>query len=385
MNPDLILKTVQDISREIVAPMAHQTDQEARWPAEGLSALQAEGLGGLVVPVEQGGLGQGLLTLVKVGELLGKACGSTALCYGMHCVGVAIIAAKSTPDQKERYLLPINQGKHLTTLALSESGSGSHFYYPQTQLIKTSNDVYTISGNKSFVTNGGYADSYVISTMATEKEVPLGQFSCLMVDKETEGLVWGEAWDGSGMRGNSSRSVAFEQLQIPRKNLLGEEGDQIWYIFNIVAPYFLVAMAGTYLGIATAALEQAIKHLKKRTFSHRGSGLKQVTLLQHRLGSLWSQVERTRRLIYFAAEEADHGGADALVALCTSKAEVANCAVNVVNEAMTLMGGIAYRKNDHLERLMREARAAHIMAPTTDILLTWAGRALLELPLLSDM
>jgi alkylation response protein AidB-like acyl-CoA dehydrogenase len=379
-----LLDTTHTIATEIVAVDAPDVDREARWPERGMRALQGAGLGGLVVPEPAGGLGQGLFALAQIGEILGRVCPSTALCFGMHTVGAAVIAAKATPEQQQAYLDPINRGTHLTTLTLSEPGTGSHFYFPQTALSVESPTHFRVTGKKSFTTNGGYADSYVVSTVATGPEAPLGEFSCVMVREGTPGMVWGPAWSGLGMRGNSSRSLELRDVLVPRADLLGAEGEQIWYIFNVVAPYFLIAMAGTYLGIAGAALAEAQAHMQQRTYSHSGTGLGHVSVLQHRLGTLWGMVERTRRLVYFAAQEADSGGPDTLPALCTAKAEVADCAVTVVNEVMTLMGGITYRGGSRVERMLRDARAAHVMAPTTDILRTWAGRALLGQPLLGD-
>jgi alkylation response protein AidB-like acyl-CoA dehydrogenase len=145
-----------------------------------------------------------------------------------------------------------------------------------------------------------------------------------------------------------------------------------------------MAMSGTYLGIAEAALQEAKKTLSKRTYSHNGANLAQVSLLQHRLGMLWATVERTRRLLYSAAMEGDKGSPDAMPAVLAAKAEVAHTVVNVVNEAMTLSGGIGYQENGILGMLLRDARAAHVMSPTTDILYTWLGRTLLDQPILSD-
>ncbi|MBD1936227.1 acyl-CoA dehydrogenase family protein [Microcoleus sp. FACHB-68] len=380
---ETILESTREIAHEVVAIETIKVDQDACWPEQGIRAMQAAGLGGLVIPKAKGGLGQGLLALTQVCELLGGECASTALCFGMHSVGAAVLAAKATPYQQERYVEPICEGKHLTTLALSEPGSGAHFYLPQCQLTVESPAMFRVNGQKSFITNGGYADSYVISTTAADANA-VGEFSCAMISNGAEGLIWGAPWAGLGMRGNSSRSAELRNVPVPRQDLLGTEGDQIWYVFNVVAPYFLVAMAGTYLGVASAALEEARIHLSKRYYTHSGSTLGQTAVMQHRLGTLWSVVERTRRLIYYAATEADSGGPNTLPALCSAKAEVADCAVNVVNEVMTITGGINYRDGSKLERLLRDARAAHVMSPTTDILRTWAGRALLGLPLLGD-
>lgn len=383
-NLGAMLRTVQEVAKDVVAANAESVDRDARWPEQGIRTLQTAGFGGLVVPQAYGGKGHGLLALTQVCEILGQECASTAICFGMHCVGASVIAANATPDQQERYLAPISAGRHITTLSLSEAGTGAHFYLPQTKLEAVSPGEYCLTGTKTFVTNGGQADSYVVSTVAAGPDAPVGQFSCVVVPREAEGLGWGPPWDGMGMRGNSSRTLELRAVRVPRSNLLGKEGDQIWYIFNVVTPYFLTAMAGTYLGVATTALEEAKKHLAKRRHTHTGSSLGQAPVLQHRLGYLWGVLERTRRLVYFAAASFDAGEPDALMALMAGKAEVADCAVNVINEAMTLIGGIGYRNGSKLHRLLRDARAAHLMAPTTDILRIWIGRALLGQPLLSD-
>ncbi|WP_240754777.1 acyl-CoA dehydrogenase family protein [Parasulfuritortus cantonensis] len=379
-----ILYKVQEIAKDVVAPAAEATDRDARWPRQGIGALQQAGYGGLVVPCAYGGNGHGLLALAKVCELLGQECASTAICYGMHCVGSSVIAANATPDQRERFLTPICAGRHITTLSLSEAGTGAHFYLPQTTLEAVSDEVYGLTGSKTFVTNGGHADSYVVSAVAASPAAPVGQFSCVVLPAGTEGVKWGADWDGLGMRGNSSRTMELHGARIPRNNLLGKEGDQIWYIFNVVTPYFLIAMAGTFLGVATTALEEARRHLSRRYHTHVGASLAQAPVLQHRLGSLWAVLERTRRLTYHAAASFDAGEPDALTAVMAAKVEVADCAVSLVNEAMTLCGGIGYRNGARLHRLLRDARAAHLMSPTTDILRIWIGRALLGQPLLSD-
>lgn len=363
--------------------MAEEVDRDARWPEEGIRALLSAGLGGLVVPAEAGGHGHGLLALVRVCEALGAHCPSTALCFGMHCVGSAVIAGKATPDQRERYLEPIVRGEHLTTLALSEPATGAHFYFPQTAAVAVDGDAFEISGAKSFVTNATHADSYVISAVAADADAPVGQFSCLMLPAGTDGMTWGEPWAGFGMRGNAAREVKLDRVRIARHDLLGSEGDELWYLFNVIAPYFLMAMSGAYFGVANSAFAFTRDHVGRRTYA-RGSALGQQPVVQHRLGTLWAELERTRRLVYSAAAAGDAGDPDALPAILSSKAEVADCVVRIANEGMTLCGGVAYSEHSVLQRALRDARAAHVMSPTTDILRTWAGRALLGMPLLAE-
>lgn len=378
---DDILLELQELALATVAPEADRIDAGGVWPDGQLRALQKSGMGGLVVPEEKGGLGHGLYGLLRVSEVLGQHCASTAMCFGMHAVASAVLSAKATREQTQRYLDPIVRGRHLTTLALSEPGSGSHFYLPELAIARTAAG-FRLDGTKSFVTNGGHADSYVMSGVAQAPDAP-GVFSMLVVPGDAPGLAWGPEWGGSGMRGNSSRHVEVRGVEVARDALLGEEGEQAWYVFQVVAPYFLTAMAGTYLGVAQAALDETRRHLQQRRHSHSGQTLAQAPILQHRVGTLWATLERARRLCYYAAEQGDAQGPDAMPALLSSKAEVADAVVAITNECLSLTGGLGYARGSRLDRHLRDARAAHVMAPTTDVLRTWTGRWLLGEPLLS--
>lgn len=367
------------VASDAAAPRAEEVDQQRVWPAHTFDALKDAGLLGLHVPEELGGHGQGMLALAVLTEALGQSCSSSAICYGMHCVGTAAIAAKPTHYHREKYLAPIAAGRHLTTLSLSEPGSGAHFYLPSTQLQAEALQ-YAVRGMKHFVTNGNHVDSYVVSTLASDASQ--GEFSCIVVDQDSPGLRWSGEWDGMGMRGNAAITMHLEDARVPRENLLGEEGDQIWYVFEIIAPYFLAAMAGTYLGIAQAALDFTIQHVRERTYASGALAPANADVIQHRIGHLWSRVESARQFLYSAAFAADAGAPDALPGILSSKAEVSDVAVGVVNEAMTICGGVTYRENSVLARLLRDVRASHVMAPTTDLLRLWTGRALLGQPLL---
>lgn len=383
LSLEKVLDRSAEVARDVAAPLAGAVDAEARWPVESLRALQEAELGGLVVPEEAGGLGFGLSALAQVSEVLGRECASTALCFGMHCVGAAVIAAKATEAQRSRYLDPIVAGRHLTTLSLSEPGTGSEFWVPQTQL-RRDGDRHVVSGTKTFVTSGGHADSYVVSAVAADGDAPIGEFSCVVVDADSPGLVWGPPWAGLGLRGNSSRPVDLDDVRVPEAAILGELGDQIWYVFNVIAPYFLTAMSGSYLGVAAGAFEDMRQHVTQRRHTHDGSRLAETPVVQLRVGELWAVMERARQLVHFAAEAGDRGEATALAALTAAKAEVADCVTDVVNGAMTLVGGIGYREHGSLGRRLRDARAAHVMAPTTDQLRLWTGRAVLGEHLLAD-
>lgn len=371
----------RDIAATVTARHVEADDRDARWPEATMRALVESGLTGLTAPKSVGGLEAGMRGLVGVSEIIARESASAGLCFGMHCVGTAVIAAKATPSQRERYLEPIARGQHLTTLALSEPGSGSQFFYPEMGLTRTE-DGFEVTGTKAFVTSASRTDSMVMSTAPITGEGEDGRFNCVVVDRELPGVQVMDPWNGLGMRSNDARTVQLNQVVIPADNLLGNPGDQLWYIFEVVAPYFLIAMAGTYLGVAQAAFDEAQQHVGTRRFAHSGELLGATPVVAHRLGELWSRLQSARYLIYSAAEKGDAGADDALPAILACKAVAGDTAVLLANEAMTLCGGAAYRDNSRLGRILRDARASHVMAPTTDLLKTWVGRALLNLPLI---
>lgn len=369
------------VAAAALAPNAQRVDQGAEWPVDGLRALADARLLGLHVPRHLGGLGEGLFSLAEVTEELGRACSSTAMCFGMHCVASKVLAAKATKYHEDRYLRPIAEGRHVTTLALSEPGTGAHFFLPRSHY-RVQGDDFVLDGQKSFVTSGGHADSYVISAVPPGAELDPGTFTCLVMDSDGPGIEWLESWLGLGMRGNSSRAVKLNRVTMPRANLLGATGDQIWYVFEIVAPYFLVAMAGVYLGIAQSALDLTITHLQSRRHEHTGEPLSTISALSDEVADMWTRTERARQLVHHAARLGDAGAPNAQAALFAAKLDVAETAVAVTNKAMMLAGGRAYQENSALGRLLRDAQAAHVMSPTTHLLKRWLGRSVLGLPLL---
>ena len=157
-RPDLatLETTARQIAEAVLRPRADQIDRERRFPAENFQALGQAGLLGLLVPTDYGGLDGSLSDLARVAEALGWGCASTAMCFLMHSCGCAVIAAKATPEQVERWLRPAAQGEAIATLAFSERGTGAHFYQPEIQAERR-NAAFHLSGRKTFVTSGGRA------------------------------------------------------------------------------------------------------------------------------------------------------------------------------------------------------------------------------------
>jgi isovaleryl-CoA dehydrogenase len=143
----------------------------------------------------------------------------------MHFSASATISVKATPYHIENFLKPICEGIHLTTLVLSETGTGTHFYFSKTKLFDTSENIFRVNGQKSFVTKDNFADSFVFSTIAIDSTNLEGLFSLLLAKNGSPGLSWGKEWEGLGMKGNNSRTLNIENLQIEKKNLLSRALD----------------------------------------------------------------------------------------------------------------------------------------------------------------
>lgn len=365
----------REVTERVVAPSAVTIDRERRFPREGLDALAGAGLTGLLVPQQYGGLGGNLSDLVRVLMEVGRGCGSTAMCFLMHCCGSAVIAAKATPEQGETWLRPAASGMSLATLAFSERGTGAHFYMPDLTLT-TSGSGLTLNGRKSFITSGGEAQLYPILVKSPSVE----GLDIFIVTRDMPGVSFQGPWEGIGMAGNSSIAGNFENVAVPEANRLGAAGDGQGLVFDVVAPTFLSGLAAVSVGIAQAALEAAIEHAKSRTYSS-GQVLAEVPVIQSYIAGMAVRAESARQLVLAAAAAADAGEATALPLLFEAKIGATEAAQYVTQTAMEVGGGQAYSPTLPMERHWRDARAGSVMAPTNEVLSTWLGKALTGLPL----
>jgi len=370
-----LIEKTQDLVERTLKPNARAIDRERRFPAENLRALAGPGLMGLMVPVAHGGLGGSLGDLVRVEEEIGRGCASTAMCFLMHCCGVATIAAKASPEQGERWLRPAARGELLATLAFSERGTGAHFYQPELAL-QARNGAFLLSGRKSFVTSGSHADLYPVLVQS-----PAGQgLDIFVVEKAAAGLSFEGAWEGVGMAGNSSIAANFEDVRLTEADRLGAPGSGQELVFGVVAPAFLAGLAAVNAGIALAALDDAVEHAKARRYS-AGTSLAEVPAVQRHLADMAVQAESARQLARSAAAAADRGDAAALAMLIEAKIGATRAAQGVTETAMEVGGGLAYSRAVDIERHWRDARAGSVMAPTNDVLAEWLGKVLAGLPL----
>jgi alkylation response protein AidB-like acyl-CoA dehydrogenase len=372
----------EELARTVLARHAEDVDRQGRWPAESISALGAAGLLGLTVPAACGGSGEGARTFAAVACVLAEHCGSTAMIYLMHVCAVAAIAAAETFPRREEVLRAAAAGRHLSTLAFSETGSRSHFWAPVSRAV-VEGDVYRLSAEKSFVTSAGRADSYVVSSRAAAGGDPLAS-TLYFVPGDAAGLAVGPAWNGLGLRGNASAPLRLADVVVPASYRLGGEGAGLDSMLNRVLPWFQLGAAAVAVGIARAATEATRQHLLAARLDHLGQALAALPTLRARLAQMRIAVDVQQAFLERVAGLMDCPGPTTLLAVLQSKAAAAETALHVTDLAMRACGGAAFGRRLAVERHFRDARAGAVMAPTTDVLYDFVARNLLGMPLFGD-
>lgn len=371
-NVDGVLAEVRELAQALIAPAAAEIDRESRFPDEQLSALAQVGALGLMVPCGQGGVGAGLVALADVCEAVGGSCASTGMVFLMHSVTAATVAGGGGPSAA-RLLDDMASGEVLGTLAFSERGTGAHFYSPELRAERRDGSVF-VSGRKAFVTSGGHADAMLVLLQGESEGL-----DCYVVGKDAPGVRFEGRWEGLGMRGNSSIVVEFEDVVLDGDALIGEAGGGAGLVFGVVAPAFLVGLAAVNVGIAQAALSDALEHAKSRGYPD-GSALVEVATVQHALANMDIDVRAARALLQDAARLGDGGDEGALVPLMEAKVLCTDVAARVTQGALEVCGGQGYTPTLSIERHLRDARAGAVMAPTNGVLRTWSAKAIAGLP-----
>jgi len=360
-----------------IAPNAVQVDIEGRYPKANIEALRSAGTLGLISSAEVGGAGAGIRAATDVVRELAKYCSSTAMITCMHFAGTAVIEATSTMDSVRR---AIADNRHVTTLAFSESGSRSHFWAPLSTARRSSTnpELVELDAKKSWVTGAGYSESFVWSSKPLAAE---GASSLWLVPSNTEGLTIEREFDGLGLRGNGSVPVSAVEARIPAAHLLGDDGGGFDLMMGTVLPFFNLMNASMSVGLMEACLTQTAAHLKSTRLEHLDISLAENPVNRLHLGRARVKADAAARLVDRAIDSVEQGAPDAMMGVLESKAIAADTAIEVTDLCMRVAGGAAFRKEVGVERNFRDARAAAVMAPTSDVLYDFVGKAITDLPL----
>ena len=369
----------QSLARDVLARHAADVDAKARFPEESIAALAKAGLFGLCVPRELGGGAQAPRTFVAVAEELARACGSTAMIWVMHVTGAKAIESSQTLANRDAILRDIAAGKHLTTLALSEKGSRSHFWAPVSKLSEQGGG-FTTSAQKSWVTSAHRADSYVSSAQKPGAASPL-ESTVYFMRRDDRGVRATAQFDGMGLRGNDSAPVTIEDLKLQKGDLISPLGEGAKTMLEVILPWFAIGTAGMANGLCRAAVEATGGHLAGTTFEHLGQQLRDLPTLRARLAEMNARTEASRALLAYTCGELEKPSATTPLYVLQTRMTALQTALDVTDAAMRACGGAAFSKQVPVERTFRDARAGWVMAPTWDHLADFVGKALTGLPL----
>ncbi|MGE0142128.1 MAG: acyl-CoA dehydrogenase family protein [Planctomycetota bacterium] len=354
---------------------ALRVDQEAVFPRATVDAAKKAGLLGLLSSTEVGGKGGSLRDAAEVVETLAAACGSSAMVITMHYAGTAVVEAFGDRGSREA----IARGEHLTTLAFSEAGSRSHFWAPVSSARNDGGEVL-LDANKSWVTSANAAHSFVWSSRPVAAE---GLSTLWLVPNHVSGLRATATYEGLGLRGNDSAPVSANAVRIPAARRLGDDGAGFGVMMQTVLPAFSVMIAAGSLGLMRAALEKSAAHAAGTNYQHLPSdaALANLPTIRAYLARMQIDFDSARALWLDTLTALETGRADAMLRVLEVKAACAEAALRVVDSAMRVCGGMAYRKEVGVERHFRDARAAMVMAPTSDQAYDFLGKLVTGLPL----
>lgn len=391
-------RKVELLAREKLAPRAAEVDRLGAFPRHGVEAMAEAGLLGLSLGEDVGGLGQPILTAVMVVEQLAIGCSSTAMVYVMHLSTLPLLDVCCSGEQRQHLLRRITQGQ-LAGFAMSEPGSGTRIWHMDSYAVRDGDD-YILNTFKSFCTSAGQADFYLVP-LRSSPDVDTSDISIFWVDGRDPGVQPQGTWDGMGMRGNSSTPIAFKDCRVPPIQRIGEENEGFSSMMAYTLPIYLLGLSSVYLGIAQAAFEHALAHVKERVHTDTGQSLAHVETVQRYFAEMRLQIDHVRCMILRVAQMADNatvlfnefheaGLLDDIirenpddpffVELAQVKVAACEMAVDVTNKALQVCGGRAYKRGHLVERAYRDARAGSLQAPADDVLKVIIGHQLLGLP-----
>jgi len=367
------LDSLESLIGAVIAPAASETDSAGTFPRAALDALGAAGLLGLVSAREVGGLGEGHRAAAHVVERIARSCASTAMIVCMHYAAAAVVEAHG-PMAARR---DVAAGRALATLAFSEAGSRSHFWAP-VSTAAVDGDAVRLDAHKSWITAAGEADLYVWSSRPLAAE---GASTLWLVPAGAEGLRVGGAFDGLGLRGNASSPVLAEGVRVPIDAMLGADGAGFGVMMGVVLPYFNVMSAAMCLGTMEAATAKAAVHAAGTQFAHLGQPLAELPTIRANIARMRIKTDMVHGLLEDTLAAVEGGREDTMLRVLEVKAAAGEASTEVTELAMRTCGGAAFRKEVGVERNFRDARAATVMAPTTDVLYDFIGKAVCGMPL----
>lgn len=358
----LIQNLAKDIAEKEVAPFAMKVDHEGLYPEGAIRKLAEAGFMGILVPEAYGGAGHDHLAYVLALEEIAACCASTAVIMSVNnslvCDAILLFG---TEGQKKKFLPPLASGEKLGCFCLSEPDAGSDASNQQT-VAKSKGDLYLLSGVKNFITNGPQADVAIVFAM-TDKSKGKKGISAFIVDKHSKGVEVGKIEKKMGIKGSACSQLIFNEVSVPRENLLGNEGGGFKIALRVLDGG-RIGIGAQALGIARGAFEAAKNYAKER--KQFGQPIAEFEAVQWILADMATQIDAARLLVHRAADLQDRGEPFTKEA-SMAKLFSSETAMKVTTDAIQIYGGYGYSREYPVERFFRDAKITEIYEGTSEI------------------
>ncbi|MCI7412596.1 acyl-CoA dehydrogenase family protein [Hornefia butyriciproducens] len=353
---------VRAFAEEEIKPIAFKLDQSNEFPHEAVARMAELGLMGIPYPKKYGGAELDVLSYAIAVEELARVDGGAGVILSAHTsLGTYPIAAYGTEEQKQKYLVPLAKGEKLGAFGLTEPNAGSDASGTETTAV-LQGDHYILNGGKVFITNAPIADTYVVFAVTTPNIGTHG-ISAFIVEKDYEGFEFGDHYDKMGIRSSSTAELIFNDVKVPKENLLGHEGEGFKIAMSTLDGG-RIGIAAQALGIAQGAFEHAKEYALERVQFGMPIAYQQAN--QFKFADMAIKLRNARFQVYSAAElkqAHEPYGMEAAMA----KAYASDIALEVCNDALQLYGGNGFLKGMEVERAYRDAKITTIYEGTNEI------------------
>jgi alkylation response protein AidB-like acyl-CoA dehydrogenase len=367
---EMLRKAVREFAENELPPRMEGMEDSGDFPVDLLKPMAEVGITGVLTPQEYGGVGLGYVARTIVLEELGRVCAAIPMAMQVHHMGCAVLNDFGTEAQKKKYLTRIATGETMGTVGVTDPSGGSDVIGMKTTG-ELKGDKWILNGRKCFITNSHTSDFWVVIARTAEGAKGLSAF---IVDKDAPGAKLGRKESKVGLRGANTGEWAFDNCEVPKENLLGQEGGGLAVALKTITETGRTGMAATALGILTAAYEEAAKFASERVLY--GKPIASLQAIQFYLADIFSQLEICRLLTYKAAWLKDNDmRCDNAAAL--AKYYSCDAAVNAAKKAIEIHGSYGILREYTVQRLLRDAMVTVPAGGTAEIAKVVLARAAL--------
>ena len=358
----MIQKMVREFAEKEIAPVAADLDKKAEYPTKILQKMAKLGLLGIIIPTEYGGAGLDTISYAIVIEEISRKCASTGVITSVHNSLVSWPIMKyGTEEQKKKYLPILAKGEKIGAFAGTEPNAGSDLGAMRTSA-ELKGDKYIINGDKTFITSGSEAGILIVFAV-TDKNAGSKGISAFIVENTFKGFKVGSIFDKMGINANHVSELVFENMEVPKENLLGKEGEGFKIALSTLDGG-RIGIGAQAVGIAQACLDESIEYAKQR--QQFGRPISSFQAIQWMIADMATRIEAARYLVYNAAYKKDKGIRISKEA-AMAKLFASETAVEAAIKAVQIHGGYGYTKEYTVERLFRDSKITEIYEGTSEI------------------